>query len=666
LRHDGGGESGQAGKPEGEGEFHMMTHKERILKVMRGELADNIPFVPRLDLWWLANATGGTLPAQFTGMMPDDISKKYGWATYHMVPNFADISGPDDILHRSIGLFNFTQSVFRWKFSDDVEVDVEERDGQQVVTYHTPLGSVRTVGGLNEAMKKAGSSLGWVQEHAVKNPEDYRVIGYIFENIEVYPQYEAGKEYIDKVGESGVAAVGGPSLGGSPMHLIQKELMDPTKFFYEYKDNFRQVKTLSEKIGVYYDKVLKVVADSPAEVVLWGGNYDDMLTYPPYFEKEILPWLKKASDRLKTKGKIVATHTDGENYGLMELIKNCGVDVAESVTPYPMTKVKIGEYYSRWRNTLTIMGGIPECILLEETASDADFEAYLDDLFKAIVPGDRIILGTADSTPPRAKFERLIRIGERVEKEGRLPLQAGAYNPVSKDRIEKAATGPVSRKSVPEKFIAVKKEVMDGNETALKQIVKELLDEGTGAQDILNLGMISAMEEIGGKFKTGDVFIPEVLLSARAMNATLEMLEPYLSGQSREQEKKVLIGTVCGDMHDIGKNMVMIMLRGVGFDVKDAGINVSADEFARLVEEYHPDILALSALLTTTMSEMENVINFLKEKGLRDKVKIMVGGAPVNRKFAEHIGADGYAPNAGEAIPLAKRLMGSTPFPKFV
>ena len=638
----------------------MMTHKQRMLKAMQGERIDVIPFVPRLDLWWLANATGGTLPAQFAGMMPDDISKKYGWATYHMVPNFADISGPADILHRSIGLFNFKQSVFRWEFSSDVQVETQDKDGQQVVTYHTPVGWVRTVGGLTEAAKKAGSSLGWVQEHAVKSPEDYRVIGHIFENIQVFPQYEGAREYIDKVGESGVAAVGGPSLGGSPMHLIQKELLDSTKFFYEYKDHYARVRDLAEQIGVYYNKVLQIIADSPAEVVLWGGNYDDMLTYPPYFEKEILPWLQKASRVLKSKGKIVATHTDGENFGLMELIKNCGADVAESVTPYPMTKVKIGEYYSRWRNHLTIMGGIPESVLSEETASEAEFESYLDDLFKAIVPGDRIILGTADSTPPKAKFERLIRIAERVEKEGRLPLQAGAFNPVSREQIDNAAKTKASQKTVPEKFMSVKTAVVDGDETALKQIVKDLLEQGTQAQDILNLGMIAAMEQIGEKFKTGDVFIPEVLISARAMNATLEMMEPYLAGESRERGKKILIGTVKGDMHDIGKNMVAIMLRGVGFEVKDLGINVSTDEFVRQVEAVDPDILAISALLTTTMPEMEKIIDRLKEKGLRNQVKIMVGGAPVNPKFAEHIGADGYAENAGEAIPLAKRLMGGT------
>ena len=122
---------------------------------MRGEMADVIPFVPRLDLWWLANATAGKLPEEFAGMTPDDISKKFGWAAYHMVPNFAGISGPEDILHRSIGLFNSRQSVFRWAFSDDVHVTAKDVGGLQAVTYETPVGTVTTVGGLTLDMKKA-------------------------------------------------------------------------------------------------------------------------------------------------------------------------------------------------------------------------------------------------------------------------------------------------------------------------------------------------------------------------------------------------------------------------------------------------------------------------------------------------------------------------------
>ncbi len=165
------------------------------------------------------------------------------------------------------------------------------------------------------------------------------------------------------------------------------------------------------------------------------------------------------------------------------------------------------------------------------------------------------------------------------------------------------------------------------------------------------------MESIGARFKRGEVFVPEVLLSARAMNQALKVLEPHLAGERVQKGGRVLIGTVKGDLHDIGKNMVATMLRGVGFEVRDLGINVSREQFVREVESYKPQILGLSALLTTTMPEMAKVIQALEAKGLRNLVKVMVGGAPVNQKFARDIGADGYAQDAGEAVSLAKRLL---------
>jgi 5-methyltetrahydrofolate--homocysteine methyltransferase len=165
------------------------------------------------------------------------------------------------------------------------------------------------------------------------------------------------------------------------------------------------------------------------------------------------------------------------------------------------------------------------------------------------------------------------------------------------------------------------------------------------------------MDVIGPKFKAGELFIPEVLLSSRAMNEGLAVLEPHLSGEAKTAKGKVLIGTVKGDLHDIGKNMVATMLRGAGFEVRDLGIDVNQELFIKEVEQYTPDILALSALLTTTMPEMKRIIGTLSEKGLRAGVKIMIGGAPVNARYAQDIGSDGYAADAGEAVALAKGLV---------
>jgi 5-methyltetrahydrofolate--homocysteine methyltransferase len=323
-----------------------------------------------------------------------------------------------------------------------------------------------------------------------------------------------------------------------------------------------------------------------------------------------------------------------------------------------MTKVRIEEYYARWSDRMTIMGGIPECLLLEETASEEELDAYLDNLFRSVAPGNRLVLGIADSTPPNAVFDRLIRIGDRIAEEGRLPLEAGGARPVS-DTDMARATARVSAGAPPEEeLLSVREALIKGDAEALSARVEELLGRGVPAKDILDKGMLRTMEEIGAKFKTGDVFIPEVLLSARAMNQALLILEPHLAGEKREAGHRVLIGTVSGDLHDIGKNMVVIMLRGVGFEIRDIGINVTTEEFVREVREYEPEILGLSALLTTTMPEMRKVIDALEEAGLRDGVKVLVGGAPVNQRYADEIGADAYSPDAGASVEAAKRLVG--------
>jgi len=300
---------------------------------------------------------------------------------------------------------------------------------------------------------------------------------------------------------------------------------------------------------------------------------------------------------------------------------------------------------------------IPQSLLSEETASEEDFQGYIDHFFKAVAPGSRIIVGVADTTPPNAVFDRLRRLGDRVQKEGRLPLEAGVFRPVTEAEMDETAKRVAPEITEDEDFKIIQDDVLKGKHEDIPNHVQEMLDKGFNPNDILNRGMLSTMEVIGGRFSTGEVFIPEVLLSARAMNEALEVLEPYLAKEKKEVSGKFIVGTVRGDMHDIGKNMVVTMLRGVGFEVEDLGINIKTEEFASKVAELKPDILGLSALLTTTMPEMKNIIDALTERGLRDKVKVMVGGAPVNEKFAREIGADGYAPDAGASVEVAKQLL---------
>ncbi|MDL2230510.1 corrinoid protein [Alistipes sp. OttesenSCG-928-L06] len=190
------------------------------------------------------------------------------------------------------------------------------------------------------------------------------------------------------------------------------------------------------------------------------------------------------------------------------------------------------------------------------------------------------------------------------------------------------------------------------------EITEKALAEGVEPKVIINDYMIKAMGEIGQRFQDGKAFVPQLLMSARAMKGALELLKPLLAGDASSTVGKVVIGTVKGDLHDIGKNLVASMLEGSGFEVVNIGIDIPAEKFIAAVNEHNPDILCMSALLTTTMPYMKTVIDAVAEAGLRDKVKIMVGGAPVNQSYAEQIGADGYSDNANTAVTKAKELLG--------
>lgn len=196
-----------------------------------------------------------------------------------------------------------------------------------------------------------------------------------------------------------------------------------------------------------------------------------------------------------------------------------------------------------------------------------------------------------------------------------------------------------------------------GRAKNVKQLVQQALDEGTDAKTILDEGLLNGMMVIGGKFKRNEVFVPEVLVAARAMNAGVAILEPKLVEMGNEPVGKAVIGTVKGDLHDIGKNLVAMMLKGAGLEVCDLGVDVEPTAFIEKAEEIGADVIGMSALLTTTMTGMEEVINLLKEKGLRDKYIVMVGGAPVNDSFASEIGADYYTPDAATAAEQAKQAI---------
>lgn len=198
--------------------------------------------------------------------------------------------------------------------------------------------------------------------------------------------------------------------------------------------------------------------------------------------------------------------------------------------------------------------------------------------------------------------------------------------------------------------------LISGDGEQLEQLVQKALDSGIGANDILQNALISGMDIVGEKMESGDMFIPEVLMAAQTMAGAVEMLKPLLGEEDAASAGTVVIGTVKGDLHDIGKNLVVMMMESAGFNVVDLGVDVEPERFVEAIKQNKPRIIGLSALLTTTMPMLKRSIDAIKESGLRESVKIFVGGAPVNQAFADEIGADGYAPDAGSASKMAKAM----------
>jgi len=200
--------------------------------------------------------------------------------------------------------------------------------------------------------------------------------------------------------------------------------------------------------------------------------------------------------------------------------------------------------------------------------------------------------------------------------------------------------------------------IYEGDVDTVVSQTKQAIEDGNTALEILENGLMAGMDRVGKDFKAGDLFIPEVLIASRAMQSGMEILKPLLVTQKIKSPGKIVLGTVKGDLHDIGKNLVAIMLQGAGFDVIDLGVDVSKETFLKAIVDHKPDLVGMSSLLTTTMPQMPEIIEAIKQADLREQVKIMVGGAPLNEKYAQAIGADGYAQNSSIAVEKVRELLG--------
>ncbi len=390
-----------------------MTHRERMLATIRGEPTDRLPWAPRMDLWLIALRARGTLPEGFAGLNTAQVADRLNVACHSVRADYTMPRPRRDLALRGLGLENHPDYPYRVELRG-LPVDFSHDEENLRTTLRTPAGEVTTHLQLTAGMARDGISLPFVKTYPIRSKDDFEAVARVFDHLRVIPTPEACARFHERIGDRGLAVASGP-IAASPVHLLLHELMPMDQFFYLYADERDALYRLTERMTPFFEAALDAVAACSAEVVFWGANYDQDLTWPPFFRAEIAPWLRKVSARLRAAGKFLLTHTDGENRDLLPLYPTCGFDVAESVCPHPMTRCTLREIRAGMGPDTTVWGGIPSVALLNDAMDDRAFEAHLDGLFGELGAGERLILGVSDNVPPDANLSRLERIRERVE-----------------------------------------------------------------------------------------------------------------------------------------------------------------------------------------------------------------------------------------------------------
>ena len=392
-----------------------MTPKERILAALNGQPTDTLPFIPRLDIWYNANAGNGTLPAPYQHATLREMVDDLGFGYHAIIPDFKDFTDPEQgDLDVGLGIYHLKKHPYRIKLHNVKRTHERSGDGILKVKYKTPKGDITTTVVHSQDMKRNGITLYVIKEHAIKSKDDYPAMKYIFDNMEVIPDYDNYSHFQqDFIGDRGVA-VALSAMWASPGHYLIKELMAFDTYYYEQYDNPDEMNEFIEQITPFCSKLFDAALNSPAEVILSGANYDTSFTAPSMFEEYIMPALKEQSDRAHARGKFLATHTDGENTGLMELYLRSGFDIADSICPAPMTKISLEDTRRMFGHTCTVWGGIPSISVLEDSMNDLTFKRFVEEKFENLGRGDHLILYVADTVPPAAKFDRILYLQKKA------------------------------------------------------------------------------------------------------------------------------------------------------------------------------------------------------------------------------------------------------------
>lgn len=399
----------------------MMTHRERMSAVMRGEPVDRIPWAPRMDLWFIANREKGELPERFVGKNMVELAGELNVACHAVRADFTNLRTPEHLMLKGFGLDLHHDYPFKINVLD-LPVKFQHDEENFITTIHTTAGEVSTHTQLTADMLRNGISLPFIKSYPIESKSNLEAVAQVFDHLEVIPTPDAYADFQRRVGDQGVAVAAG-LYAASPIHLILHDLMPMEKFFISYLEDRDSLYKLAQRMEPFFEAVLDAVMLCDAEVIYWGSNYDQNITWPPFFSDEIVPWLKKVSNCVHDAGKFLLTHTDGENKALLPLYPSCEFDIAESVCPYPMTECKLNEIQKGLGSKITLWGGIPAVALLDKSMNDNEFEVYLDGIFSDLETGERLILGVSDNVPPEANLSRFEKIEQQIEAFG--PVQPG-------------------------------------------------------------------------------------------------------------------------------------------------------------------------------------------------------------------------------------------------
>ena len=385
---------------------------------------------------------------------------------------------------------------------------------------------------------------------------------------------------------------------------------------------------------------------------------------PAKFREFCVPVMKNVIEIID---RPVVYHSDGNILPLLDDIVGLGYSGVANFEPGPMDIEAVKKQYG---DRITLIGNIDLHYTLTEGTPEETREEVRRRI-QALAPGGHYILASANSLPNYVKPENVKAMGEALLEYGSYPSEQVTGRPKEGGKktvplrddpikVQTEAAEPVAadKAASGDKLGAIKDAVINYKDAEITGLVKEALDAGLEPTRIIHEALISAMDVVGADFSSSKIFVPEMLMAANTMKVGLDVVKPLISSDSDEAAVRVMLATVAGDLHDIGKNIVAMMLEGGGFQVIDLGINVQAGEIIKQIREQKPQVLGLSSLLTTTMPEIRNVLEILSQEGLREKIKVIIGGAPVSQKFADEIGADGYGKDAAQAVTLCRNLLG--------